>query len=289
MNNSASLYLMLLLDQASCFIIYPCQSCFSINHGPHTCVHCAGCWISLPGPFHCPVMVTDWRGNPIDKTRTIGVINLFYVVSNTYMGDQSPSNTTSRIQHHIFSPKLTHILAHTNHMWPWCMRYGHFLSLLVLSLSYVCIQAKGLSCCDDPGCLNHPPRSLGPLLAPISQVLKQMQVTRLVVGMPPICVWLADVFSNLFALKWDHMYAFGGPCLVVLFPSQILPFIAIEPKKAYASGRGVQAKGVRVKDVAGIKVHTENAGQAEATGTLVGPGGESVFHHRIVIPIQCWL
>lgn len=48
----------------------------------------------------------------------------------------------------------------------------------------------------------------------------------------------------------------------------------MEPKKAYATGRGLQAKGVRVKDNAGIKVHTESAGQAEVTGSLVGPGGK---------------
>lgn len=47
----------------------------------------------------------------------------------------------------------------------------------------------------------------------------------------------------------------------------------MEPKKAYATGRGIQAKGVRVKDVAEIKVHTENAGQAEVSGNLVGPSG----------------
>lgn len=41
----------------------------------------------------------------------------------------------------------------------------------------------------------------------------------------------------------------------------------------YATGRGVQGKGVRVKDNAPIMVHTEGAGPAEVSGTLVGPTG----------------
>jgi len=48
---------------------------------------------------------------------------------------------------------------------------------------------------------------------------------------------------------------------------------ATEPKKVYATGRGVQGKGVRVQDVADILVHTESGGEAEVTGTLVGPSG----------------
>jgi len=46
----------------------------------------------------------------------------------------------------------------------------------------------------------------------------------------------------------------------------------VEPKKCYATGRGIQPRGVRVGDLADIKVHTEGAGEGEVTGTLVGPG-----------------
>ena len=45
----------------------------------------------------------------------------------------------------------------------------------------------------------------------------------------------------------------------------------MEPKKCYATGRGIQPRGVRVGDLADIKVHTEGAGDGEVTGTLVGP------------------
>lgn len=53
-----------------------------------------------------------------------------------------------------------------------------------------------------------------------------------------------------------------------------LYFVAVEPKKVYATGRGLQAKGVRVKDVADIMVHTKGAGPAEVTGFIVGPTGK---------------
>lgn len=48
--------------------------------------------------------------------------------------------------------------------------------------------------------------------------------------------------------------------------------IAVDPKKCYATGRGIQPRGVRVGDLADIKVHTEGAGEGEVTGTLAGPG-----------------
>ncbi|XP_067932451.1 filamin-A-like isoform X2 [Watersipora subatra] len=47
----------------------------------------------------------------------------------------------------------------------------------------------------------------------------------------------------------------------------------VEPKKAYATGRGVQGKGVRIQDVADIMVHTAGAGSAEVSGKLIGPTG----------------
>ena len=46
----------------------------------------------------------------------------------------------------------------------------------------------------------------------------------------------------------------------------------MEPRKCYATGRGIQPRGVRVGDLADIKVHTEGAGEGQVTGSLVGPG-----------------
>ncbi|XP_013390089.1 filamin-A-like, partial [Lingula anatina] len=48
---------------------------------------------------------------------------------------------------------------------------------------------------------------------------------------------------------------------------------AVEPKKCYATGRGIQPKGVRVKDHADFKVHTKDAGKGELKVQVVGPGG----------------
>ena len=38
---------------------------------------------------------------------------------------------------------------------------------------------------------------------------------------------------------------------------------AVDAKKCYATGRGIQPKGVRVRDNADFKVHTEGAGVGE--------------------------
>ena len=50
-------------------------------------------------------------------------------------------------------------------------------------------------------------------------------------------------------------------------------FIALDPASIYATGRGIQPKGVRVKDLADFTVHTENAsGPVDVTVQVVGPG-----------------
>ncbi|KAL3851735.1 hypothetical protein ACJMK2_015452 [Sinanodonta woodiana] len=48
---------------------------------------------------------------------------------------------------------------------------------------------------------------------------------------------------------------------------------AINAKAAYAVGRGIQPKGVRVKDNADFKVFTKDAGKAELKVQIIGPGG----------------
>lgn len=61
----------------------------------------------------------------------------------------------------------------------------------------------------------------------------------------------------------------------------ILSFVAVDPKKCYATGRGIQPRGVRVGDLADIKVHTEGAGEGQVTGSLVGPGRQSGTTHDL--------
>jgi len=54
-------------------------------------------------------------------------------------------------------------------------------------------------------------------------------------------------------------------------PGKPLP---LDAKKCWATGRGIQPKGVRVGEDADFQVHTENAGEAEPKVLIVGPGGQ---------------
>ncbi|XP_053377764.1 filamin-A-like isoform X5 [Mercenaria mercenaria] len=48
---------------------------------------------------------------------------------------------------------------------------------------------------------------------------------------------------------------------------------AINPKAVYATGRGIQPRGVRVKQNAEFKVHTKDGGKGEVKVQIIGPGG----------------
>ena len=48
-------------------------------------------------------------------------------------------------------------------------------------------------------------------------------------------------------------------------------FVACDAKQAYATGRGIQPQGVRVRDLADFKVHTEDAGEGVVEATVTGP------------------
>lgn len=47
---------------------------------------------------------------------------------------------------------------------------------------------------------------------------------------------------------------------------------AINAKAVYATGRGIQPRGVRVKQNAEFKVHTKDAGKGEVKVQIIGPG-----------------
>ncbi|KAL8582065.1 hypothetical protein ACOMHN_028046 [Nucella lapillus] len=55
------------------------------------------------------------------------------------------------------------------------------------------------------------------------------------------------------------------------FGVQVAP--ASNAKACYATGRGVQSRGVRVKDRADFYVHTKGAGDGEVSVQIIGPGG----------------
>lgn len=48
-----------------------------------------------------------------------------------------------------------------------------------------------------------------------------------------------------------------------------------DPRRVRASGRGLQANGVRVKDAADFKVFTDGAGEGQLDIRVIGPGGVS--------------
>ena len=55
--------------------------------------------------------------------------------------------------------------------------------------------------------------------------------------------------------------------------SLLLAVAASNAKACYATGRGIQPRGVRVKDNADFYVHTKGAGEGEVSVQIIGPGG----------------
>ncbi|TPP66480.1 Filamin-A [Fasciola gigantica] len=51
---------------------------------------------------------------------------------------------------------------------------------------------------------------------------------------------------------------------------------ACDPKQAYATGRGIQPQGVRVRDLADFKVHTEDAGEGPLEVAVIAPDGREI-------------
>jgi len=51
-----------------------------------------------------------------------------------------------------------------------------------------------------------------------------------------------------------------------------LTFSAVDAKKCYVTGRGIQANGIRVGDAADFKVHTLGAGEGDLKVVVSGPG-----------------
>ncbi|CAH8620119.1 unnamed protein product [Dicrocoelium dendriticum] len=49
-----------------------------------------------------------------------------------------------------------------------------------------------------------------------------------------------------------------------------------DAKQAYATGRGIQPQGVRVKDLADFKVHTEDAGEGPLEVAVIAPDGREI-------------
>ncbi|XP_025106447.1 filamin-A-like isoform X3 [Pomacea canaliculata] len=57
------------------------------------------------------------------------------------------------------------------------------------------------------------------------------------------------------------------------FGVQVAPPKTSNAKACYATGRGIQPRGIRVKDNADFYVHTKGAGEGEVSVNIIGPGG----------------
>jgi hypothetical protein len=80
-----------------------------------------------------------------------------------------------------------------------------------------------------------------------------------------------------------HLIALNSPYYTAMMPFTLLmnftslfclSVAAIDAKKCYVTGRGVQLNGIRVGDVAEFTVHTDGAGDGELKVTCEAPGGK---------------
>lgn len=55
-----------------------------------------------------------------------------------------------------------------------------------------------------------------------------------------------------------------------------------DAKKVRATGRGLQPNGVRVRDVADFKIHTEGAGEGTPEVRIIGPGKTNICLHEVI-------
>ena len=61
--------------------------------------------------------------------------------------------------------------------------------------------------------------------------------------------------------------------LLIKLKRQCRWFVAIDAKKCYVTGRGIQQNGIRVGDSPEFVVHTDNAGDGDLNVLIEGPGG----------------
>lgn len=76
-------------------------------------------------------------------------------------------------------------------------------------------------------------------------------------------------------MKWD-LFLFTS--LTSTFPYFPVVLTACNPNACRASGRGLQQKGLRVKEVADFKVYTKGGGSGELKVTVKGPSKTPQTH-----------
>ncbi|XP_041675461.1 filamin-A isoform X4 [Drosophila eugracilis] len=83
--------------------------------------------------------------------------------------------------------------------------------------------------------------------------------------------WRCEYVTALQGLHSVNVFYAGTPIPNSPFPVKVAPLS--DARKVRASGRGLQATGVRVGDDADFKIHTEGAGEGEPEVRVIGPGG----------------
>ncbi|XP_072402896.1 filamin-A isoform X1 [Diabrotica undecimpunctata] len=84
-------------------------------------------------------------------------------------------------------------------------------------------------------------------------------------------VWRCGYVSPLLGLHSVNIFFAGKPIPNSPFGVRVSP--ASDARKVKASGRGLQPHGIRVKDEADFKIHTEGAGEGVPEIQIIGPDG----------------
>ncbi|XP_059469559.1 filamin-A isoform X2 [Neocloeon triangulifer] len=85
--------------------------------------------------------------------------------------------------------------------------------------------------------------------------------------------WRCEYVSTAIGLHSANVFFAGQP--IPNSPFGVKVSAVSDAKKVRASGRGLQPKGVRVKDEADFKIYTEGAGEGSPDVRVIGPGGVS--------------
>ncbi|XP_067618137.1 filamin-A isoform X2 [Eurosta solidaginis] len=84
-------------------------------------------------------------------------------------------------------------------------------------------------------------------------------------------VWRCEYVASTQGLHSVNVFYAGTPIPNSPFPVKVAPLS--DARKVRASGRGLQANGVRVGDDADFKIYTEGAGEGIPEVRVIGPGG----------------
>ncbi|XP_045034741.1 filamin-A isoform X1 [Daphnia magna] len=86
-------------------------------------------------------------------------------------------------------------------------------------------------------------------------------------------VWRCEYVANSVGVHSINVFFAGQPIPKSPFGVRVSP--VSDARKVRASGRGIQPNGVRVRDVADFRVHTEGAGEGQLDIRVIGPGGSN--------------